>query len=304
VVKQSSSPLGLITVVGSPLLPFRHAPGLSLNGTDEPPEQVGVYIDGDAMTAITRYSGNHQTISYLDQLTSAFPYHLSSMEDVLVLGAGGGAEVLQARYHNARHIRAIELNKQIIGLLQDDYKEFSGHLYDDKDVEVIAEEARGFVGTSDVLHDLIQLVLFDSFSASSAGLYALSESYLYTVEAFQEYLEHLQPEGYLAISRWIKLPPRDTLKLFATAIDALRRNGIQHPEQHLILIRCLQTSTLLIKNTPIKKDEIGSVRKFCNKRSFDIAYSPGMPSVESNRFNVLAEPCFYIGTSAMLCDVP
>ncbi|MCK4950234.1 MAG: SAM-dependent methyltransferase, partial [Gammaproteobacteria bacterium] len=187
-------------------------------------------------------------------------------------------------------------------LVQDDYKDFSGNLYDDKDIDVIAEEARGFVGASDALYDLIQLVLFDSFSASSAGLYALSESYLYTVEAFQEYLEHLRPEGYLAISRWIKLPPRDTLKLFATAIEALRRNGIQHPEQHLILIRGLQTSTLLIKNTAIKKDEIASVQTFCNQRSFDTAYYPGMPSVEANRYNVLSEPYFYIGTTAMLGD--
>ncbi|MCK5091705.1 MAG: SAM-dependent methyltransferase, partial [Gammaproteobacteria bacterium] len=160
VVAQHSSPLGLITVVENPVIPFRHAPGLSLNATEEPPEQVGIFIDGDAMTAVTHYNGGQQSLSYLDQLTSALPYHLSSIEEVLVLGAGGGAEVLQARYHNTRHIRAIELNKQIIGLLQDDYKEFSGHLYNNKDVEVIAEEARGFVSSSDVLYNLIQLVLF------------------------------------------------------------------------------------------------------------------------------------------------
>lgn len=302
VVAQHSSPLGQITVVENPLIPFRHAPGLSLNATEEPPKQVGIFIDGDAMTAITHYNGSQQSLSYLDQLTSALPYHLSSIEEVLVLGAGGGAEALQARYHNTRNIRAIELNKQIIALLQGDYKEFSGQLYNDKDIEVIAEEARGFVGSSDEFYDLIQLVLFDSFSASSAGLYALSEGYLYTVEAFQEYLKHLKPEGYIAISRWIKLPPRDTLKLFATAVEVLKRNGIQNPEQHLILIRSLQTSTLLIKNSPIEKGEITSVRKFCNLRSFDVGYYPGMPSVEANRYNVLSEPYFYIGTTAMLGD--
>lgn len=300
VVKQRSSPLGLITVVENQVIPFRHAPGLSLNATEEPPEQVGIFIDGGAMTPVTRYSGNRQSISYLDQLTSALPYHLSSIADVLIAGAGGGAEVLQARYHNTRYIHAIEINKQIIGLLQDDYKVFSGNLYDDNDTELIAKEARGFVATSDTHYDLIQMVLFDSFSASSAGLYALSESYLYTVEAFQEYLEHLKPEGYLAISRWIKLPPRDTLKLIATAVEALRRNGIQHPEQHLVLIRSLQASTLLIKNTPVKQDEIASVRKFCDLRSFDVAYYPDMPAVEANRYNVLAEPYFYIGTTALL----
>lgn len=302
VVAQHSSPLGLITVVESPDIPFRHAPGLSLNNRNEPPEQVGVFIDGDAMTAITHYNGNPHTLSYLDQLTSALPYHLGHIEDVLILGAGGGADVLQARYHNIDRISAVELNKQIINLLRHDYKALAGHIYDDETVQVFAEEARGFTVRTDQHFDLIQLVLIDSFSASSAGLYALSESYLYTVEALQDYLARLNQNGYLAISRWIKLPPRDTLKLFATAIDALQRNGIQQPENYLVLIRGLQTSTLLIKHTPFSIDEISAVKDFCADRSFDVAYYPAMPAAEANRYNILARPYFYIGTTALLGD--
>lgn len=300
VVKQQSSPLGLVTVVESPVVPFRQAPGLSLNAAVEPPPQVGVFIDADAMTAITRDSGERPALAYLDQLTSALPYHLARRDDVLVLGAGGGAEVLQARYHGATHISAVELNRQIIDLLREDYRDFSGRLYDDEAVEVFAEEARGFVAGDEAYYDLVQLAMVDSFSASSAGLYALSESYLYTVEAMQAYLARLKPEGYLGISRWIKLPPRDTLRLFATAIDALRRDGIKNPEQHLLLIRSLQTSTLLIKKTPFLTRELEAVRAFCQQRSFDVAYYPGMPAAEANRYNVLAKDWFHIGATAML----
>jgi hypothetical protein len=300
VVGQRSSPLGLVTVVENPVVPFRQAPGLSLNARTGPPEQVGVFIDADAMTAITRNHGERQALAYLDQLTSALPYHLSRMNDVLVLGAGGGAEVLQARYHGATHISAVELNKQIIELLREDYRNFSGHLYDDKAVAVFAEEARGFVVGDKTYYDLVQLAMVDSFSASSAGLYALSESYLYTVEAMQAYLARLKPDAYLAISRWIKLPPRDTLRLFATAIDALRRDGIHNPEQHLVLIRSLQTSSLLIKKTPFTASELATVRAFCKQRSFDVAYYPGMPAGEANRYNVLAKAWFHIGATAML----
>jgi len=300
VVSQSSSPLGLITVVKSPVIPFRHAPGLSLNASDEPPEQVGVFIDGDAMTAITHYSGNRQTLSYLDQLTSALPYHLSAINHALILGAGGGADVLQAKYHNVKQVTAVELNKQMVDLVQSDFKNFSGEIYNDGDMKVFADEARGFFVGNNNLYDLIQLVLIDSFSASSAGLYALNENYLYTVEALQEYLRHLNSDGYLAISRWIKLPPRDTLKLFATAIDALRNNGIQQPYQHLLLIRSLQTSTLLIKNTPFSIVEIDSLKRFGDERSFDVAYYPGMSFEEANRYNVLAKPVFFTAAISLL----
>ncbi|WP_126456604.1 SAM-dependent methyltransferase [Sulfuriflexus mobilis] len=300
VVKQRSSPLGLVTVVENPVVPFRQAPGLSLNAHAEPPEQVGVFIDADAMTAITRDSGERQALAYLGQLTSSLPYHLSNMDDVLVLGAGGGAEVLQARYHGVTHISAVELNRQIIDLLRDNYRDFSGQLYDDMTIKVFAEEARGFVAGDEAYYDLVQLAMVDSFSASSAGLYALSESYLYTVEALQTYLARLKPDGYLGISRWIKLPPRDTLRLFATAIDALRRDGIKNPEQHLVLIRSLQTSTLLIKKMPFTANELTMLRAFCRQRSFDVAYYPGMTAGEANRYNVLAKAWFHIGATAML----
>jgi len=301
-VSQSSSPLGLITVVESPVIPFRHAPGLSLNANDEPPEQVGVFIDGDAMTAITHYSGDRKTLAYLDQLSSSLPYHLSPIDNVLILGAGGGAEVLQAKYHNVKYISAVELDKQIIKLVKTDYKNFSGSIYNQANINVFAEEARGFVVGHENTYDLIQLVLADSFSATSAGLYALSENYLYTVEALQEYLSHLSPGGYLAISRWIKLPPRDTLKLFATAIDALRNNGIDNIEQHLLLIRSLQTSTLVIKNTSFSTGELLSLNRFINERSFDVAYYPGMFVEEANRYNTISSPSFYTGAISLLGD--
>ena len=302
VVAQQSSPLGLITVVESPLVPFRHAPGLSLNATDEPPEQIGVFFDADAMTVITRAKNTQHSFAYLEHLTSALAYHLSPIENVMVLGAGGGSDVLQARYHNAKQITAVELDKQVIDLLRNNYRDFSGRIYDNENIEVYAEEARGFVAGDNELYDLVQLTLIDSFSASSAGLYALSESYLYTIEALQEYLARLKPQGYLSISRWVKLPPRDSLKLFVTAVDALKRNGIQSPENHLLLIRSLQTSTLLIKNTPVTKEEIALLKDFCNRNSFDVAYYPGMPPAEANQYNILAEPYFYMGATAILGD--
>ena len=301
VVSQRSSPLGLISVVESPVIPFRHAPGLSLNATDEPPEQVGVFIDGDAMTVITHYSGDRQTLAYLDQLSSSLPYHLSSINDVLILGAGGGAEVLQAKYHKVQHVSAVELDQQIIKLLRTDYKNFSGAIYNDN-INMYAEEARGFIADDENSYDLIQLVLTDSFGAASAGLYALSESYLYTVEALQDYLARLNPGGYLAISRWIKLPPRDTLKLFATAVQALANNGASQIAQQLVLIRSLQTSTLLIKNTSFTADELLSLNRFVNQRSFDVAYYPGMLAEEANRYNMISSPLFYSGAMSLLGD--
>ena len=47
--------------------------------------------------------------------------------------------------------------------------------------------------------------------------------YLATREFFQLARDRLTPGGMLAIPRWLKLPPRDSLKLFLTALVALER---------------------------------------------------------------------------------
>jgi spermidine synthase len=300
VIDRYSSPLGLIDVVKSAITPLRHAPGLSLNATTEPPEQLAVFTDADNMTAINRYDGNPETLSYLDQTTSALPYHLRPLQNILILGAGTGSDILQAHYHAVPRIDAVELNPQVIDLVEKKYAGFAGHIYQHPHVNLHIGEARGFVATSDEHYDLINISLLDAFGASAAGLYALSESYLYTEQALQADLRHLAPGGYLSVTRWIKMPPRDTLKLLATAVNALKALKIKDPERRIVLIRSWQTSTLLVKNGPFSNQEIGHLKQFSDERSFDLAYYPGITAGEVNRFNILTQPYFYLAAKALL----
>lgn len=300
VVEERNSPLGLLTVVKSPVIPFRHAPGLSLNTSFEPPTQLGVFTDGEGMSVITNNDGQNDSFAYTNFFTSALPYHLLSRPKVLVLGAGGGADVLQAKYFDVESIDAVELNPQMADLVNNTYADFAGNLYADETVHVHIGEARGFVAASNTQYDLIQVALLDAFSASSAGLYALSESYLYTTEALIDYIKHLRPDGTLTITRWIKLPPRDGLKLFATAAESLERMGVKEPGHQLILIRSWKTSTILIKNGVFTGQDIEVLRDFCEARSFDLGYYPGMVAAEANRHNILDRPYFFEGTTALL----
>ena len=302
VLSEASSPLGLITVIDSPAVPIRHAPGLSFNTRHIPPPQLGVFTDADAMSVITRFDGDFDAVAYLGDVTAALPYALLEQPRVLVLGAGGGSDVLLALYHGASRVDAVELNPQMTALIEAEYAEFAGRLYDDPRVLVHTDEARGFVAKSDTRYDLVHLGLLDSFAASGAGVQALNESYLYTVEALTEYLEHTAPGGILAITRWLKLPPRASLKLVAIAIEALARQGVDDPGRRLVLIRSWDTSTLLVKNGDFSDTEIDSIRAFAQARSFDTAYFPGIHRTDTNRFNRLHEPYFYDGIVALLGD--
>jgi len=298
VLNELSSPLGLIDVVSSPAI--RHAPGLSLNFEGTIPPQLGIFIDADSMSAITDFGGRLSNLKYLDYTTSSLPYHLLSLPKVLVLGAGGGSEVLTALYHRASSIEALEINPQVISLVKTEYGDFSNRLYSLPQVKPIVAEGRGFIQSGRKKYDLIQIALLDSFSASSAGVYALSETYLYTLEAIKEYLRHLTPEGILSITRWLKMPPRDGIKIFATAVEALEDLGVEDPASHLIFIRSWATSTLLIKRSSFSSSQIITAKEFSRMRLFDFIWYPGIKSGEVNRYNTLPEAYYYDASRKIL----
>jgi len=300
IVAQRTSPLGVVTVVDSPLAPLRHAPGLSLNAAGGPPAQLGLFVDGQAAGAVTRFDGNTMPLAYLRDTTSALPYRLLHRPHVLVLGAGAGIDVLQARAHGARQVDAVELDSRIVTLVQQDLAEFSGRPYSAPGVQLHVAEARGFLAASRDSFDLIQVDLLDSFGSSAAGLGSLNESHLYTVEALESYLQRLAPGGLLAFTRWVALPPRDSLRLFATAIVALERRGVTDPGRSLAMIRSWNTTTLLVSNGVFSAADVAAVVDFCRQHSFDTVHVPGIVAGEANVFNLLQRDDFFAGTQALL----
>ncbi len=300
VLKEVSSPLGLIDVVESPAI--RYAPGLSLNFKGEIPPQLALFTDADSMSAITNFQNELSNLRYLDYISSALPYHLLDKPEVLIVGAGGGGEVLTALYHGAALVNAVELNPQVVNLVKNEYAEFSNRIYSHPLVRVFIKEGRGFIQSTRDEYDLIQIALLDSFSASSAGVYALSESYLYTKEAMREYIRHLSPEGILCITRGLKMPARDGIKLFATAVESLEESGMGDPSSHLIFIRSWATSTLLIKRSPFTPLQIKRARDFCQERLFDFIWYPGIESGEVNRYSILPEPYYYQAAQGILSE--
>ena len=300
VVAERFSPLGVVTVVDSPQAPLRYAPGLSLNAEAGPPPQLGMFIDGQAAGALVRYDGDIGSLSYLAATTSALPYRLLDRPRVLVLGAGAGAEVLQALHHGARQVDAVEIDRQVAALVQDDLERFSGRPFSVPGVRLHLAEARGFVAASRENYDLIQVALLDSFGSSAAGLGSLSESNLYTVEALSAYLERLAPGGLLAFTRWVSLPPRDSLRLLATAAVALERRGMAEPGRALAMIRSWNTVTLLVKNGVLSPVEIVAIKDFCRQRSFDLVHVTGLAGAAANVFNTLERDDFHGGAQALL----
>ena len=290
ILRTEWSPLSRIDVVDSPAIKFDPAPGLSFAFQGEIPPVRGIVIDADAVTVMTHVGDTIQNARYLDHTSQALPYHLIANPKVAILGAGGGSGVLLALLHEGKSISAVELDPTIIRLVKEEYKEFCGGIYSLPQVKLITADGRGFIESSRDRFDMIEIALIGSFGASAGGIYALSENYLHTVDAFKSYFEHLTSGGILSVTHWIQFPPRDNFKTFATAVEALEGVGIPDPGEHLAFIRSWKTGTLLVKKSPFTEKEKQIVREFCEERSFDLAYLPGMSRDETNRFSILSDP--------------
>lgn len=300
VVEERSSPLGLLTVVESPAVPFRYVPGLGLANTQEPPAQLAVFTDGDSITALTAYGGDPATVAYLGRTTAALPYRILHRPRVLILGAGGGEQVLLALSAGAGTVDAVEVNPQMINLARVRFADFAGGIFSRPDVHLHLAEARAFAATTGERYDLIQMPLLDSFGAAAAGVQSMHENYTYTVEALRDYLAVLRPDGVLAVTRWLRVPPRDILKLFATAAAVLEADGVAEPGRHLALIRSWNTATLLVARSPFTGEEVTAIRRFAAENFFDISWAPGIAVSDVNRYNQLDQEYLYEGALALL----
>jgi hypothetical protein len=298
-VRERSGPLALLSAVESPAVPFRHAPGLSLQSPAQPEEQIAVFADGDAPRFIERFDGRPGGVAHLGYTTDALVYALTVRPRVLVLDAGGGRAVLQALVHGAEHVDATELDPNMIRLVGRDFAGFAGGLYGRPEVTVHLAEPRSFLAGNRGVWDVIRLPDVGATGAAAGGL-GLAERHLLTIEAFELYLRRLRPGGWLTVSGFVDLPPRAGLKLAAAALAALGRAGVAAPAEHLVTIRGLTTFTLLMKREPVAAADIAAVRGFARSRGFDLAYYPGMPRAEANRVNLVAEPELYDGIAALV----
>lgn len=238
--------------------------------------QLWLEQDGSAGTPITRLDRPLSAFSHLMYDVTSVGYQWRPPRTVCVIGAGGGRDVLTALAAGASRVDAVELNGGIVDLLRTRFREFCGDLYDRPDVTAHVEEGRAYLTRTHRTWDLIQISLIDSFSATAAGAYALSENNLYTVEAARLYLRRLTPNGVLSVSRWTRLATGlEVPRLVLLLQRALEREGFEHPLEHLAVIEGGIVATVLVSRTPIGADQIAALDAIGEERGFTRLWPAG-----------------------------
>lgn len=243
--------------------------GMGSNYTERAVDQLWLEQDGSAGTPITALGGGPSTLDHLDFDVTGVGYQLRPPKTACVIGGGGGRDILTALRAGAEAVDAVELNAATIELVSEDFGEFSGDPYHLPGVTAVAAEGRSFLTRSPGGYDLLQVSLIDSWAATAAGAYALSENYLYTRQAFALYWDRLSDDGIVSVSRWYKGDRLlEGMRLALLARAALDDAGVATPEDHIALVEAGAIVTLLMSRTPwtaadlARLDEIGAARGF------------------------------------------
>src|SRR5262249_50809460 len=253
------------------------------------PEDRGVKlldlnIDSNARTALTGFEGDWSRLAYLKYDVKNLAHHIRADAKVLIIGSGGGRDVLSALLFGQKSVRAVEINQDIIDTVNREFGEYTGHLDRHPGVTFVNDEARSYIARTDERFDILEASFIDTWAATAAGAYTLTENSLYTVEAWRLFLSRLTPSGVISFSRWYyQSLPGEAYRLTSLAAEALRQQGIAEPREHIVLVRNLReglqqatagAATMLVSRAPFSANDLDRIAEVARTMKFDIVLSP------------------------------
>ena len=206
---------------------------------------------------------------------AAVPYELGVGPRACIIGGGGGKDILTALQVGTREVDVVELNPFTVNAVSKEFGEFSGDSYHLPGVNTFVGEGRSHFSRDTKPCDILQISQIDTFAASSAGAYALTENGLYTVEALRFFWSKLTPHGVLSISRWASGPAwPESARLVLMAMEALRQEGIAEPRSRLVVLSAGGTANTLLFRSSVTPALMTKIEGIAERRGFDLLWPP------------------------------
>jgi hypothetical protein len=242
-------------------------------------------IDANSTTVLSKFDGDLSKLKHLEYDVANIVQYIKKNSDILIIGSGAGRDVLTSLYFGQKSILGIEINKDMISAINNDFGNFTGHLDKYPNVKFVGDEARSYIQRPDEKFDIIQVSVIDNWSASASGAFVLTENALYTKETWKLLFEHLKPDGIITVTRFYRDKPAEHYRLIAMCSETLLSEGIQNPRDHLLLVKVKQkertrggvvygTGTILLSKAPFTKSELSTIDSVCTKMEFEKVFSP------------------------------
>jgi hypothetical protein len=256
------------------------SPAMWGRSAETPPsiiDQRGMAIDASASTAMYRFDGDLQQLEFLKYDVTNLGYYIRHAGRAAVIGVGAGRDILSAHLFGFRDVTGVELNPIFIDLLLRVFRSYN-HLADLQGTRLFQDEARSWFARSVDNFDSIQMSLVDTWAATGAGAFSLSENGLYTLEGWRTFFNHLTPSGTFTVSRWYS--PKnvnETGRMLSLAMATLMDAHISDPRDHIFLAAVDNLATLIVARAPFTPAELATLTTTANRLHFTILVSPQSP---------------------------
>jgi hypothetical protein len=192
-----------------------------------------VFIDGGAGTNIISWDGKTESRQELSTWMQYLPFKMMQDPKVLVIGSGGGRDVVASLVSGSKDVTSVEINPIIYETVKS-YGDRAGNVYSHEYVRSYVDEGRSFITRSSEKYDIIYVPFVDTWASVSSGGLSVSENFLYTLQGFQQYYDHLTDTGKIVTVRWLIDAPR----FISTYAKLLEQNGIPQDQldRHLIMV--------------------------------------------------------------------
>jgi hypothetical protein len=241
--------------------------------------QVALNIDGDAGTTMFSYGGTPDSIAFLRYDLVNLAYRLPGIHKSAVIGVGGGRDVLSAYLFGVGDITGVELNPIFVDLhtRNPSYRSFS-NLMALPHLTLHVDDARSWFASTKENFDLVQMSMIDTWAATGAGAFTLSENGLYTLEGWGAFLNAIGDDGVFTVSRWYD--PGDVNesgRMIALATAALLNAGRQDARPRLFVARAERIATLVLSKRPFTAEQLNVLHDATRSLGFEVLLAPGRP---------------------------
>lgn len=215
------------------------------------PTQRLIFTDGGAGTYMQRWNGRLQSQQALRGDLETVPFLLGPHRNVLIIGAGGGIDVLRALVAGAKHVTAVDWNAAAVATVRSE-RRYNGNILDRPNVRMVVDDARHFLARDRHHYDTILLNLVYTGAAEGTAN-ALAENYLFTTNGFRIFLKHLSPRGRIGV---ISHQALEGLRAFTTGVEALHQRGLPYPD-------AMQRAAVLMTNnqTPEARPTLSVIQR-------------------------------------------
>jgi hypothetical protein len=250
---------------------------------------ASMQIDGAAATPITKWDGDPKSLGWVGQGVTSLPYRLRQ-GDAAIIGVGGGRDILAAIGHGSTTVTGVEINRTFVDVLHGSHRKFA-NLADYEGVELVHAEARSWLTRATAQYDVLQMSLIDTFAATGAGAFTLTENGLYTVEAWRVFLDRLKPRGVFSVSRFFSpANVSETTRLISLGVATLVDRGIERPWEHVILVARGVVATLLLSVDPFDAEDIRRIDSAAEEYGFDVILGPNRRPEDSQLDDIVRSP--------------